>query len=106
MYEEISKEFVDLIVLNVIENGFKFNEKLDDFVEKVVYLGWLIYFVIIGLCVFGFLVYIVMRDEDLFLKREEKFEDDVYYCFEIWFFFMYNKVVIVYVDMWEKIVFI
>lgn len=39
MYEETSKEFVDLIVSNVTENGSKFNEKLDDFAEKVVHLG-------------------------------------------------------------------
>lgn len=71
MYEETSKEFVDLIVSNVTENGSKFNEKLDDFAEKVVHLGWPIHFVTTGLRVFGLLVYTAMRDEDLFLKREE-----------------------------------
>lgn len=71
MYEETSKEFVDLIVSNVTENGSKFNEKLDDFAEKVVHLGWPIHFVTTGLRVFGLLVYTAMRDEDLFLKEKK-----------------------------------
>ncbi|EAH0247932.1 STAS domain-containing protein [Listeria monocytogenes] len=104
MYEETSKEFVDLIVSNVTENGSKFNEKLDDFAEKVVHLGWPIHFVTTGLRVFGLLVYTAMRDEDLFLKREEKPEDDVYYRFETWLSSMYNKVVTAYADTWEKTV--
>lgn len=104
MYEETSKEFVDLIVSNVTENGSKFNEKLDDFAEKVVHLGWPIHFVTTGLRVFGLLVYTAMRDEDLFLKREEKPEDDAYYRFETWLSSMYNKVVTAYADTWEKTV--
>ncbi|WP_099223427.1 RsbT co-antagonist protein RsbRA [Listeria costaricensis] len=104
MYEETSKEFIDLIVVSVTEAGSAFNEKLDDYAEKIVHLGWSIHFVTTGLRVFGLLVYKAMRNEELFVKRAENLEDDAYYRFESWLSSMYNQVVTAYANTWEKTV--
>ncbi len=103
MYEETSHEFIDLIVSNVIDVD-TFNEKLDDFAEKVVLLGWPVHFVTTGLRIFGLLVYKQIRDEVFFEKREETAENDAYYRFENWLSSMYNKIVTAYADTWEKTV--
>ncbi|WP_239256143.1 RsbT co-antagonist protein RsbRA [Listeria ilorinensis] len=104
MYEETSKEFIDLIVSNVTEAGSAFNEKLDDYAEKIVHLGWSIHFVTTGLRIFGLLVYKAMRNEELFINRAENLEEDAYYRFESWLSSMYNQVVTAYANTWEKTV--
>ncbi|WP_088809448.1 MULTISPECIES: RsbT co-antagonist protein RsbRA [unclassified Listeria] len=103
MYEETSHEFIDLIISNVIEIE-TFNDKLDDFAEKVVLLGWPVHFVTTGLRIFGLLVYKQIRDEAFFKKREATAEKDAYYRFENWLSSMYNKIVTAYADTWEKTV--
>lgn len=104
MYEETSHEFIDLIISNVTEAGITFNEKLDDFAEKVVLLGWPVHFVTSGLRIFGLLVYKAIRNEAFFVKKEEEAENDAYYRFESWLSSMYNKIVTAYADTWEKTV--
>lgn len=104
MYEETSHEFIDLIISNVTEAGITFNEKLDDFAEKVVLLGWPVHFVTSGLRIFGLLVYKAIRNEAFFVKKEVEAENDAYYRFESWLSSMYNKIVTAYADTWEKTV--
>ncbi|KMT58973.1 regulator of sigma-B activity [Listeria fleischmannii 1991] len=104
MYEETSHEFIDLIISNVTEAGITFNEKLDDFAEKVVLLGWPVHFVTSGLRIFGLLVYKAIRNEEFFVKKEVEAENDAYYRFESWLSSMYNKIVTAYADTWEKTV--
>ncbi|MBC1398938.1 RsbT co-antagonist protein RsbRA [Listeria fleischmannii] len=104
MCEETSHEFIDLIISNVTEAGITFNEKLDDFAEKVVLLGWPVHFVTSGLRIFGLLVYKAIRNEAFFVKKEEEAENDAYYRFESWLSSMYNKIVTAYADTWEKTV--
>lgn len=105
LYEDTSREFLDLIVANVLgtKDG-SFNEKLDDFAQKVVHLGWSVHFVTAGLRTFGLLVYSEMKRQGLFSTVKKNEDDDIYYHFENWLSSMYNVVLNAYADSWEKTV--
>lgn len=72
-YEDTSREFLDLMVGNVLgtKDG-SFDEKLDNFAEKVVQLGWTIRFITTGLRLFGLLVYTEMKQQGLFTTKKRK----------------------------------
>ncbi|EUJ29666.1 RsbT co-antagonist protein RsbRA [Listeria cornellensis] len=105
LYEDTSREFLDLIVANVLgtKDG-SFNEKLDDFAQKVVQLGWSVHFVTAGLRTFGLLVYSEMKRQGLFSTTKKTADEDIYYHFENWLSSMYNVVVNAYAESWEKTV--
>ncbi|AQY52464.1 STAS domain-containing protein [Listeria weihenstephanensis] len=102
-YEDTSREFLDLMVGNVLgtKDG-SFDEKLDNFAEKVVQLGWTIRFITTGLRLFGLLVYTEMKQQGLFTTKKENADEDIYYTFEKWLSTMYSVVVNAYADSWEK----
>ncbi|EUJ22746.1 hypothetical protein PGRAN_11801 [Listeria grandensis FSL F6-0971] len=105
LYEDTSREFVDLIVANVLGTpDGSFSEKLDDFAQKVVHLGWSVHFVTRGLRTFGLLVYSEMKRQNLFIASKEKADEDIYYHFENWLSSMYGVVVNAYADSWERTV--
>ncbi|CAM4203747.1 STAS domain-containing protein [Listeria booriae] len=103
LYEDTSREFLDLIVANVLgSKDGSFNEKLDDFAQKVVDLGWSVHFVTKGLRNFGLIVYTEMKKQGVFNMANA--DDDAYYHFENWLSAMYSVVVNAYADSWEKTV--
>ncbi|MBC1562433.1 STAS domain-containing protein [Listeria booriae] len=103
LYEDTSREFLDLIVANVLgSKDGSFNEKLDGFAQKVVDLGWSVHFVTKGLRNFGLIVYTEMKKQGVFNMANA--DDDAYYHFENWLSAMYSVVVNAYADSWEKTV--
>ncbi|MBC1231393.1 STAS domain-containing protein [Listeria booriae] len=103
LYEDMSREFLDLIVANVLgSKDGSFNEKLDGFAQKVVDLGWSVHFVTKGLRNFGLIVYTEMKKQGVFNMANA--DDDAYYHFENWLSAMYSVVVNAYADSWEKTV--
>ncbi|MBC1490725.1 STAS domain-containing protein [Listeria booriae] len=103
LYEDTSREFLDLIVANVLgSKDGSFNEKLDDFAQKVVDLGWSVHFVTKGLRNFGLIVYTEMKKQGVFNMANA--DDDAYYHFENWLSAMYSVVVNAYAESWEKTV--
>ncbi|MBC1944549.1 STAS domain-containing protein [Listeria booriae] len=103
LYEDTSREFLDLIVANVLgSKDGSFNEKLDGFAQKVVDLGWSVHFVTKGLRNFGLIVYTEMKKQGVFNMANA--EDDAYYHFENWLSAMYSVVVNAYAESWEKTV--
>ncbi|MBC2370432.1 STAS domain-containing protein [Listeria booriae] len=103
LYEDTSREFLDLIVANVLgSKDGSFNEKLDGFAQKVVDLGWSVHFVTKGLRNFGLIVYTEMKKQGVFNMANA--DNDAYYHFENWLSAMYSVVVNAYADSWEKTV--
>ncbi|MBC1335444.1 STAS domain-containing protein [Listeria booriae] len=103
LYEDTSREFLDLIVANVLgSKDGSFNEKLDGFAQKVVDLGWSVHFVTKGLRNFGLIVYTEMKKQGVFNMANA--DDDAYYHFENWLSAMYSVVVNAYAESWEKTV--
>ncbi|MBC1291695.1 STAS domain-containing protein [Listeria booriae] len=103
LYEDTSREFLDLIVANVLgSKDGSFNEKLDGFAQKVVDLGWSVHFVTKGLRNFGLIVYTEMKKQGVF--NMANVDDDAYYHFENWLSAMYSVVVNAYAESWEKTV--
>ncbi|EUJ30765.1 regulator of sigma-B activity [Listeria floridensis FSL S10-1187] len=106
VYEGTSRDFIDLIVTRAAETAKEegFYEKLDDFAEKIILLGWPIQFITKGIQTFGLLAYKAMRDEDILFGKEKRAEDDAFYRFEKWLSSLYNQIITAYADTWEKTV--
>lgn len=104
VYRDTSKEFVALIVSNITDDQASFSERLDEFAEKVVHIGWPIQFVTAGLRNFGLLVYKLMHQEEKFKEPKDVAEETAFYQLQKWFLGIYNRIVNTYAETWEKTV--
>lgn len=104
VYYDTSKEFIALIVSNFTEDQASFSEKLDEFAEKVIHLGWPIQFVTAGLRIFGLLLYKLILKEEQFEEFTKAPEETVLYQLQKWFLGIYNRIVNTYAETWEKTV--
>ncbi|MDP4170541.1 MAG: STAS domain-containing protein, partial [Bacillota bacterium] len=96
-----SNEFVEMIISNLKETKEQFNNRLNDFSEKVVRLGWPLHFVTEGLRTFSKLVWEGMQEEKYITEENQM---DVIYTFERWMTPLQNDVVDIYSRTWERTV--
>lgn len=101
MFFDTSNEFIELIVSNVKESHEEFVDKLTDFAEKVVRLGWTLPFVIAGLQKFNFIVMEGMIREELITSDNQI---DMLADFESWSSPMNTEIINAYTQSWEKTV--
>ncbi|WP_456272667.1 RsbT co-antagonist protein RsbRA [Bacillus sp. AK031] len=100
VFVKTSHEFVELIVSN-LEDSKDYKERLADFAERVVRLGWPLTFVTSGLQMFGRIVY------DFLLEKGQVTKDNhMEACgyFDKWLSPMYNEIINAYAKTWEKTV--
>lgn len=95
LFYKTSVEFIDLVVLHLTDSD-DFNERLDDFAERVVRIGWPVTFVITGLQTLGKLTYTEMKKEVPTLDYLDKFET--------WMTPMINQIIQRYDEAWERTV--
>ncbi|WP_421382862.1 RsbT co-antagonist protein RsbRA [Bacillus salacetis] len=100
VFVKTSHEFVDLLISN-LEDSKEYSERLEDFAERVVRLGWPLTFVTSGLRRFGRIVYDYLTENGKIDKENHKqsVED-----FDKWLSPMYNEIVQAYAKTWEKTV--
>lgn len=96
-----SREFVELIISNLKESKEEFNNRLTDFAEKVVRLGWPLHFVIEGLRTFSKNLFEGMQEHG-YVTDENQME--VIYQFDSWMSPLQNEVVDIYSKTWERTV--
>ncbi|MEH7442250.1 RsbT co-antagonist protein RsbRA [Bacillus sp. JJ1122] len=96
-----SKEFIDLIISNFKGSNEEYHNKLTDFAEKVVRLGWPLTFVTKGLHTFNLIVFEGMQNEGIVTKENQM---EVVYEFDRWATPMNNEIVSVYSSTWERTV--
>ncbi|WML50190.1 RsbT co-antagonist protein RsbRA [Neobacillus sp. PS3-34] len=96
-----SREFVDLIISNLKESKEEFNNRLTDFAEKVVRLGWPLHFVIEGLRTFSKNLFEGMQEHGYVTDENQM---DVIYQFDSWMSPLQNEVVDIYSKTWERTV--
>ncbi|WP_079504361.1 RsbT co-antagonist protein RsbRA [Mesobacillus jeotgali] len=101
VFNSTSKEFIDLIISNFKGTSEEYNERLTDFAEKVVRLGWPLTFVTKGLHTFNLIVFEGMQKEGI-VQAENQME--IVYEFDRWATPMNNEIVSVYSSTWERTV--
>ncbi|WLR54956.1 RsbT co-antagonist protein RsbRA [Mesobacillus subterraneus] len=101
VFQSTSKEFIDLIITNFIGTSEEYNERLTDFAEKVVRLGWPLTFVTKGLHTFNLIVFEGLQKEGLVTPENQM---DMVYEFDRWSTPMNNEIVSVYSSTWERTV--
>ncbi|WP_433746613.1 RsbT co-antagonist protein RsbRA [Falsibacillus pallidus] len=100
VFTRTSREFVDLLNSNLM-NDQDFSTKLEDFSAKVIRLGWPLTFVTKGMQAFSKIVFEGMREEGA-VPDERLIEFGE--VFEKWMTPLYNEVINVYTETWEKTV--
>ncbi|MEI2357596.1 RsbT co-antagonist protein RsbRA [Mesobacillus zeae] len=101
VFTSTSSEFIDLIITNIKGLKEDYNNKLTDFAEKVVRLGWPLTFVTRGLHTFGQIVFHRMEESGT-VNRDNQM--DMVHQFDEWITPMNNEIVSIYSATWEKTV--
>jgi rsbT co-antagonist protein RsbR len=96
-----SSEFIDLIASSLRGSKEEFQNRLIDFAEKVVRLGWPLHFVIEGIRIFSKIVFEGMVQKG-FVTEDNQMK--VVYTFDRWISPLQNEVVDVYSRTWERTV--
>ncbi|WP_409303958.1 RsbT co-antagonist protein RsbRA [Peribacillus sp. SCS-155] len=101
MFTRTSSEFIDIIVLNLERNKEEFANKLSDFAEKVVQLGWPLTFVDEGLRKFNVIVFEGMVRVGM-VNPENQI--DILTGLEEWSAPMSSEIINIYTQTWERTV--
>ncbi|MCM3666767.1 STAS domain-containing protein [Mesobacillus subterraneus] len=101
VFVSTSKEFIDLLISNFKGTNEEYTNRLTDFAEKVVRLGWPLTFVTKGLHTFNLIVFEGMQEEGIVTKENQM---DIVYEFDRWATPMNNEIVSVYSSTWERTV--
>ncbi|PLT27957.1 RsbT co-antagonist protein RsbRA [Peribacillus deserti] len=101
MFARTSAEFIDMIITRLKDNEQEFLNRLTDFAEKVVRLGWPLTFVNEGLRLFSKITFEGMVDQGI-VNRDNQM--DIVYDFDSFMTPMNNEVVNMYSQTWEKTV--
>ncbi|WP_449619643.1 RsbT co-antagonist protein RsbRA [Robertmurraya sp. Marseille-Q9965] len=96
-----SREFVEMVTSNLNDENEEYSERLRDFAEKVVKLGWPISFVTEGIQVFSTIVFDGVKEEKLITEEDEM---KLFYGIHKWTTPMTNEIVNVYSTTWERTV--
>ncbi|OCA89353.1 RsbR protein [Bacillus sp. FJAT-27225] len=96
-----SSEFIDLIISSLKGSKEEFQNRLVEFAEKVVRLGWPLHFVIEGIRVFSKIVFEGMQQKGIVNEVNQM---EVIYTFDRWISPLQNEVVDVYSRTWERTV--
>lgn len=96
-----SREFVEMVISNLNDTNEEYSERLHDFAEKVVKLGWPLSFVTEGIQVFSAIVFEGIKAEKLVSEEDEM---KVFYGLDKWTTPMTNEIVNIYSTTWERTV--
>ncbi|ETP68419.1 RsbR protein [Planococcus glaciei] len=101
LMNQTSKEFADLMVSNLLESHQAYENRLNDFAEKVVRLGWSITFVTKAINHFSEVVFEGMQEKGLITK--DNFSD-FYKEFNNWIIPIRDSTIDTYSKTWERTV--
>lgn len=101
MFQEISKEFIEIAVSKIIDVEIDFKNKVERFTERVVRMGWPLVFLMAGLDRLKTLILELMqREKDYSSKQTVELITEI----DRWVAPMANEIVDSYSNNWEKIV--
>lgn len=96
-----SREFVEMVIANLNDASDEYSERIHDFAEKVVKLGWPLSFVTEGIQVFSTIVFEGIKSEKLVNEEDEI---KIFYGIDRWTTPMTNEIVNIYSTTWERTV--
>lgn len=101
VFKDISHEFIEVAVSNIIDSENGFNQKVERFTERVVRIGWELVFLMDGLSTLKTLVLELMQKE-----KDYSSEEVIELITEIdrWVAPMTNQIIESYSNNWEKTV--
>src|SRR5690606_41505330 len=101
VFYNTSKEFIDLVVSNILDTDEKFNEKINSFADNIVALGWPLTFITIGLRKLKEIIYGKMTSEREFtVEQINKLMVDL----DLWMNPINDQMIETYSATWERTV--
>ncbi|MCM3239933.1 STAS domain-containing protein [Heyndrickxia oleronia] len=100
VYVNTSSEFVD-VILSRLDTSENYSEKLSEFAEKIVRLGWPLTFVTSGLSTMGKIIFDKIN-ESTDLPKEK--HSEYFLVYDKWMTPMYNEIISAYTATWERTV--
>ncbi|WP_088006169.1 RsbT co-antagonist protein RsbRA [Indiicoccus explosivorum] len=101
MRRQTSREFAELMLTNLSESHQAYENRLNDFSEKVVRLGWSITFVTRAVDLFAEHIFLVMEEKGFINKDDVRAYVEV---FANWLRPMRNSIIEAYSKTWERTV--
>jgi rsbT co-antagonist protein RsbR len=101
VFNSTSREFVDLIITNLMGSKGDYHSRLKEFAEKVVRLGWPLTFVSSGLHTFGVIVFKRMEQSGVMTVENQR---SLFVEFDEWMTSMNIEIIGIYATTWEKTV--
>ncbi|MEB6550522.1 STAS domain-containing protein [Heyndrickxia sporothermodurans] len=101
VFVNTSSEFVNVILSRLTDSSESYNEKLTDFAERLVRLGWPLTFVTTGISTLNKVIFEKVNETKLF-SSEKKLE--YFTIFEKWMTPINNEIIKAYNSTWERTV--
>lgn len=101
VFYNTSKEFIDLVVSNIVDSNEKYYKKVSGFAESIVRIGWPLTFVTIGLKTLNSLIYKKINMKHQY-SAEQK--NELLLGLDNWITPMNNQMITAYSDTWERTV--
>lgn len=101
VYVNLSTEFVELIFARIKKSNQEYTEKLEEFSERIVRLGWPLTYVSLGLTTLGRIIYTEVFNKDL-IPSERVVEFATVY--DEWMTPMFHEIIQAYTSSWERTV--
>ncbi|GIN73604.1 modulator protein RsbR [Bacillus sp. J14TS2] len=99
VFYNTSKEFLDVIVSNIVDSNETYNEKVKDFGESIIRLGWPLTYLTTGVRIYQSIIFEKMVTEsDLTKDQMKKLVLDL----ESWLAPLQDQMINTYSDTWEK----
>ncbi|HWO97906.1 MAG TPA: RsbT co-antagonist protein RsbRA [Bacillus sp. (in: firmicutes)] len=102
VYISISSDFVNLILSSAIQSSDTFMKEMENFVERVVKLGWPLSYLTNGTQTIGKVVFEGFTESDPNVDQPETVRRELVYEFDSWLTPIYNNVVELYSTSWEN----
>lgn len=102
VYINMSSDFVNLILSNAMQPSDKFMKEMEDFVERVVRLGWPLSYLTNGTQTIGKVVFEGFTGFEGNVNQQETVERELVYEFDSWLTPIYNNIVDLYSTSWEN----
>jgi len=101
VYANLSTEFVEVIFARIKKSNQEYTEKLEEFSERIVRLGWPLTYVSLGLTTLGRIIFTEIFQKDLIPSERVKEFAMVY---DKWMTPMMQEIIQVYTATWERTV--
>lgn len=101
IYVSTSSEFVEVVLSRLTDTNENYNEKLVEFAERIVKLGWPLTFVTTGLATLGKIIFDKLLEEEKVTPDKQK---ELFGIYENWMTPMYNEIISAYTTTWERTV--